>query len=411
VSCGFPATSQRAETSGRRWLQVSAGSSHTCALATDGRAYCWGANTDGQLGTGALGDTALAPASVAGGLRFIQIGTGAYHSCGITVGAEGYCWGDNRYGQLGSGTAVRHSPVPILIAGGLRLTQINGGFRHGCAITTAGEAYCWGDNSAAQLGAARTGEICSLGDQPYHQIPCSRFPLRVSADSQRFATVSAGDFHTCALDESGGAHCWGHATFGQLGRPGSDVCAGYDTSVDCSIRPGEVVGGVAWVTLVAGLATTCGLTADGRVYCWGDRRFGLFVGDSTSAGPPYAPRPVGGRLTYRALAVTRSPAYACGITAGGALYCWGALPWHFRRDPLSVEVVFTPGPERVPTEARFVAIMAGTQHVCGLSAAGDLFCFGANHYGQLGSGSRTHHRTPVRVPLPAHARSQPSKGR
>jgi alpha-tubulin suppressor-like RCC1 family protein len=88
-----------------------------------------------------------------------------------------------------------------------------------------------------------------------------------------------------------------------------------------------------------------------------------------------------------------------------ALYCWGGLPWHFRRDARE-EIVLTPEPERVPTEARFVAITAGQEHVCGLSAAGEILCFGANYYGQLGAGPRTRRRTPLRVPPPARSRSQ-----
>lgn len=86
--------------------QLSAGSRHTCGVTTDNRAYCWGANFDGELGDGTT-DYRTAPVAVAGGLRFLQVSAGGQHTCGVTTGNVVYCWGYNPYGQIGDGTTTR----------------------------------------------------------------------------------------------------------------------------------------------------------------------------------------------------------------------------------------------------------------------------------------------------------------
>jgi len=116
-----------ATASGIKWMQVSAGAYSACALTTDGRAYCWGlsASPDGSTG-------GSRPAPVSGGLSFASISVGsplqcdpnrpeqscennrAYHVCGVTSTGQGYCWGANRYGQLGDGT-TNPAPTPVLV--------------------------------------------------------------------------------------------------------------------------------------------------------------------------------------------------------------------------------------------------------------------------------------------------------
>lgn len=82
-----------------RFVAIAAGGDHTCALAEDGTAWCWGSDTRGQLGDGApVGEPRAVPVRVAGGLAFVSLALGEHHSCGIAGGGEAYCWGSGGYG-------------------------------------------------------------------------------------------------------------------------------------------------------------------------------------------------------------------------------------------------------------------------------------------------------------------------
>ena len=184
---------------------------HTCALTASGAAYCWGENAHGQLGDGTTVDRA-SPTPVAGGHAFVSLTIGNTHTCGLTVDGAAFCWGLNGGGELGIGSAsgpdtcrqpygTDCSKVPAPVAGGLRWAQISAGY-HSCAVTQAGEAYCWGPNTFGALG---TGTTLSAAT-----------PVPVSG-GLTFTNVSAGSFHSCGVTTDRVAYCWGENLKGQLG--------------------------------------------------------------------------------------------------------------------------------------------------------------------------------------------------
>lgn len=190
---------------------VTTGAQHGCGVAVNGRAYCWG--TDNQFGV--LGNGSTQPSityvvrdsldfkavPVAGGLRFVSLSAGRYHTCGIATGGAAYCWGATRLDDL-FGSISPNLLTPALVAGGFTFTSISAGDYHTCGITTAGLTTCWGENASGQLGDGSTSG--------------SRVPVMVSTNL-RFTSVTAGGGHTCGVATDGAVYCWGDNRFGQLG--------------------------------------------------------------------------------------------------------------------------------------------------------------------------------------------------
>jgi alpha-tubulin suppressor-like RCC1 family protein len=136
---------------GRRFRQVSVGAGHTCGLTPANRAFCWGLNSDAQLGDNSRTNR-LEPVHVhAQGLEFLQIRGGGRHTCGVATSNVVYCWGRNVEGQLGNGTTFRR-PLPTAVADGRRFRQVSAGAIHTCAVTVSNRAFCWGNNFFGQLG-------------------------------------------------------------------------------------------------------------------------------------------------------------------------------------------------------------------------------------------------------------------
>jgi alpha-tubulin suppressor-like RCC1 family protein len=93
---------------------------HVCGVTGLGVAYCWGKADEGGLGNG-TGTPVIAttPVAVSGGLSFAMLSAGGTydgHSCGVTTDGAAYCWGRNFEGQLGNGMTTA-SGVPVKVAG------------------------------------------------------------------------------------------------------------------------------------------------------------------------------------------------------------------------------------------------------------------------------------------------------
>lgn len=357
---------------------VSAGSVHTCGLTTVGVIVCWGSAWQGQLGDGSTRKyTATAAAvPVAGQYQFVALDAGAEHTCALTDDGAAYCWGGNRAGELGDGTTKVRSR-PTAVAGGLRFRALSAGAGLTCGLTTAGTVYCWG-----RLGTRQTAQPDAVG-----QIA-----------SERYVSVAAGGAHACGLTATGAAYCWGRNDYGQLG-------AGPAVASQASGTPVPVAGGLTFHSLSAGTLHTCGLTAAGAAYCWGNGTDGrLGTGNERVSAVPVR---VAGNLTFASLSA--GGAHTCGVTTSGRIYCWGsnwrgqlgnALPFgnpqYSAADYRSLTPVSVVAPGIV-----FHAVSAGKgDHTCALAESGAAFCWGANNAGELGVGRRDNYpgtHIPVRT--------------
>jgi alpha-tubulin suppressor-like RCC1 family protein len=134
---------------------ISAGSYHTCALGRDGTPYCWGYNAWKQLGDGTTTQrTAPVAVVLPAGVTLTAITAGQSHTCGLAADGTAYCWGYGAQGQLGSGSAPSGGSAPTLVAAGpgAAYSSVVAGMDYGCATLAGGGVQCWGSNVYGQLG-------------------------------------------------------------------------------------------------------------------------------------------------------------------------------------------------------------------------------------------------------------------
>lgn len=134
------------------FASIRSNANHYCALTEAGKAWCWGENESGQLGTTTPDMRGFVPFAVDGDHTFLVIATGAHHSCAIDDAHDAWCWGANNDGQLGWG-GVENGPTVRKVHGGLKFKAISASNNTSCALTIDDEAFCWGSNRNGHLGA------------------------------------------------------------------------------------------------------------------------------------------------------------------------------------------------------------------------------------------------------------------
>ena len=242
---------------------VSAGGNHTCANGSDGKVYCWGYNSLGQVGD-STNTTRYTPVAVKApeGVSLSGVAAGAGHSCAEGSNGQLYCWGSNNSGRLGDGTNTNSpAPVAVLAPSGVTLTGVSTRDNFTCAQGSDGKVYCWGNNVAGRLGDGTTTE---------HWTPVAvQAPAGVS-----LSAVSAGSGHACANGSNGKVYCWGTGLFGRIGN-GSTGNSLIPAAV--SVSEGVTLSGVT-----SGGYHSCAVSAAGPAYCWGQSQWGRLGDGRTS---------------------------------------------------------------------------------------------------------------------------------
>lgn len=356
------------------YAEIRLADGHSCAITPGQAAYCWGRGELGQLGVG-LPEDQDSPEQVTGGFLWQSIGGAVAFGCGVTTGNAAYCWGADFRHRLGNdtlanvcdGTPCRTEPNRPVV-GGFQFTQVGAGNQHGCGLLTDGRVACWGDNSQGQLGND-TMPVQECG-QGQGAVECSEQPVPVQS-METFTTLSAGAVHTCALNGSGAAFCWGGGGSGRLG-----VGAGGTRFV-----PSAVAGGLTFTAITAGGAHTCAIATGGAAYCWGEGGSGQVGNGATD--DQSSPAAVSGGLSFTDIAAGGS--HACGIATDGTAWCWGQ--GSSGQVGTGAPVAAQSTPAQVAGGLTFSTIAAGGQHTCGRTTGGVVYCWGDNGRGQLGVGT------------------------
>jgi alpha-tubulin suppressor-like RCC1 family protein len=225
------------------FADVVAGGENTCGLTVAGAVYCWGF----MLGSQSTNDSKL-PADVSGGTRFRSLSAAEYLVCGIGVDDKPYCltptwvvdrlawrpqpapsptrtrfagglefmcgldvagaawcWGTNRFGQLGTGTTAEATGV-VDVSGGHAFVGLYSGYDWTCGVTPTGQTYCWGHN----LWGAVAPVVGQRSVEPT--------PLFLDSPSgMMFLAMDGGFYHMCGIGADTQVYCWGGGFNGQLG--------------------------------------------------------------------------------------------------------------------------------------------------------------------------------------------------
>ena len=347
-------------------VSIVAGGLHTCLVAIDGRAFCWGGNDRGQVGV--VGGARLStPSPVGADLRFTAVAPGLAHSCAIARGGALWCWGENDHGQLGDRSTIART-LPVRAAVGHAFRSIAAGAAHTCGIELDGEAWCWGADGHGQLGDAGSTD---------HSLPVS------VSGGDRFTSIDVGWNFTCALTREGKALCWGENAAGQLGD---------GTTIDRH-TPTVVQADVPFKSITAGNAHACAVTEGGDAYCWGRNASGE-LGDGTTA-----PRttPVRVRSDEHFVSIAAGAVHTCAVAEDGEAWCWGRNTYGQLGNGGTTD---SGQPTRVAGGHIFASVRAFGSHTCGSTVSGEAFCWGYNSDGQLGDGTRIHRTRPVYVERP-----------
>jgi alpha-tubulin suppressor-like RCC1 family protein len=338
--------------------QVSVGTHHTCALTEAGTVRCWGDNDLGELGDGTVHVESFSnlPSQVVGlPAKVVSITAGDQHTCAITENHTAWCWGNNSNGQLGDGTTTDRGK-PVQVKGLTNVISISAGDVSTCAVVgatpsaTSGAAKCWGNNYRGKLGdGTTTGR---------------KLPTQVSGLTSGVTAISTGVGHTCAVTSAHTAKCWGDGTSGQLGSGAATISkvpvavknltgvttisAGSETSCATTtgaawcwgsayvsdtkwrddLIPVEVTGLSTGVSVIAAGVDTCAVQA-GAAKCWGANDGGT-VGDGTRTGRanPVTVTGLGSGVSTIATGLVRiwagaGTGHSCAVTTTGSVQCWG----------------------------------------------------------------------------------------
>ena len=407
-----------AAANGIKFSQVSSSGTNNFSLAvgSDGNAYAWGFNNYGQLGNGNTSNRntpviVKKPAGVSADFTYVQVSAGTDHS--LAVGSDGYAyaWGNNNNGQLGNNT-TSFSSVPVRVCDpstgsnvdtGLKAIQVSAGRLFSLAIDQDGNTWAWGNNDNGQLGKGNTRG--------------TNTPQSVLLDPKHASTVlkavqvSAGDFHSLAIDQDGNTWAWGRNDYGQLGNGKTSGTNANPTPSSVLLDPKHASTVLKAVQVSAGGSLSLAIDQDGNTWAWGHNDYGQLGNGSTSSLRNPVPssvlrNPKDTSTVLKAVQVSAGWAHSLAVDTDGNAWAWGQnnygkLGNNTTSDQHSPVKVFASdqSTSKAGPWLSTAQISAGGNHSLAIGKDGNTSAWGFNRYGQLGNGT-TSGNDANRVPVP-----------
>jgi chitodextrinase/alpha-tubulin suppressor-like RCC1 family protein len=329
---------------------LAAGADEALWQDATGAIRVWGRDTQGQLGDGVASDSSQMHrmAQIAGPLASAAFGP--FHGLAVTTSGVVYSWGDNYFGQLGTGDTVS-LPSPAAIAGLSGFTQVAAGDEHSLALRSDGTVWAWGSNQFGQLGNGT-----QIDNATPAQVP----------GLPKIVQIVAGARHSAAVAEDGSVWVWGSNEFGQLG----------SNAIARSSSPLLVANLNGVASLASGRQFLLALKTDGTVWAWGDNHAGqLGLGTQAAVVSPQQNMTLSGIV-----AVSAGDNHSVALDSHGAVWTWGANNVG-QLGTGTLDSQFTPV---ALTLTGVKSIAAGRDHVVAVRLDSTLVSWGLNSYGQLG---------------------------
>ncbi len=344
------------------YVQVSAGCQHSLALGSDGKTYAWGYNYAGQLADGTETDQTTpvkvrSPAGTPADFTYTQVNAGGYHSLALGSDGNAYAWGDNRNGQLGDGTTThRTTPVkvekPTDAPADFTYVQVGSGRFYSLALGSDGNVYASGNNEYGQLGDGTTTNQTT---------PVKvRSPAGTPADFT-YTQVNAGNTHSLAVGSDGNAYAWGCNQQGALGN-NTASWFGDANPVPMRVRdpanPADKDQGLKATQVSSGFNHSLAVGSDGNAYAWGSNDSGQLGDDTTN--DKSAPVPVAFNLQLVITSVRFDQTLVSGLTRGDGSSATVTTPAH-APGTVTVSVDYTLGgaPKTPDTSLQYTYLPVG----------------------------------------------------
>ena len=326
------------------------------AISEEGDLYCWGYNEYGQVGNKTI-DNQLTPVKVLENVKEFSMSKRVGYTFGaITSNGDLYCWGYNKYGQVGDGTTTNQL-TPVKVLENVKDFSISSNYTSG-AITANGDLYCWGNNEYGQVGNGTT-------DRGYKQLT----PVKILENVKDFSV----GYTTAALTINGDLYCWGDNESGQVGN---------ETSYRVQTSPVKILENIKEFSLNG---TTTALTLDGDLYCWGYNSNGE-VGNGTRDNQK---TPIKILENVKKCLMTDT---ASAITTNGELYCWG---YNSNGEVGNGKTNKQLSPIKILENVDEFVLKDGTSTA--LTVSGELYRWGDNGSWQVGNGNSFRQLTPVKI--------------
>ncbi len=313
------------------WSAVATSRYHSCAIEEDGSLWCWGRAINGQVGEGNDDDfeddqprpIEVDMSNVDSGSGWSAVSAGSFHSCALRDDGTLWCWGSNAHGKLGIGvdpddvTGSSRFGSPRQVGNHSDWVLVSAGGDHSCGIRADHSLWCWGSNWNGELGIDSAGFEHGINETPQEVL---------SGDSSAggWKSVAAGQGFSCAIDRDDELFCWGLGRDGRLGRSEQEMVESDFGNVQKTPAQIEIADGferpTGWSAVSTGGASGCAIDDEGRMWCWGENRFGqLATGDMESRD--FA-SPVDHGQAWTTLSVGRHHVHA--VDEDDQAWSWGA---------------------------------------------------------------------------------------
>ena len=359
-------------------------------------------STGAEVSTAAAASTAAAvqPLAAPEPTDATEVVAGYEHACALRRDGKVKCWGWNAHGQLGLGdnlsrgqaasTMGNHLPT-VALGTGRTATALAAGESFTCALLDNGQVKCWGNNSGGMLGQ---GDVEPRGIGP-GEMGDDLAPVALGAGRTATA-ISAGASHVCALLDDGSVKCWGYNNRGALGLGDQNHRGDGPNEMGDDLPTVDLGTGRTATAIAAGYGHTCAILDNGQLKCWGSNYGGALGGLGAQDDRGDGPGEMGDNLPPVDLGAGRTASsvaagygHTCAILDNGELKCWGA-GFYGELGQGNTSSVYG-GIGLLPavdlgTGRTAVEVSASPGQTCARLDDGSAKCWGANAVGALGLG-------------------------